>query len=252
MNFIKFVRIFLLILIIIGIGLLLTQKMWVSKVVDMILGPQVVDQQDYTNPETKLVQDRPYVKYDFIKERENFEFKRTQEYFPPEMADYLEKYIMCTHWSGEDGYDEERGNQIELGIKENCIDFDQAEKNIKDKYESDPIFSIFLTTKQEVENGESGSFVYDDPKKQSIVLNRYFEAMGQYVAEEVSKDMKEYGTADVKEKANLEYLLSVQNGYLLLLIPEINRLHPTTKKAIEDIKNNKEFRVLAGKNTLPL
>jgi hypothetical protein len=37
MNYIKFVRIFLLILIIIGIGLLLTQKMWVPKVVDMIL-----------------------------------------------------------------------------------------------------------------------------------------------------------------------------------------------------------------------
>lgn len=37
MSFIKFIRIFLLVLIIIGIGLLITQKIWVPKVVDMIL-----------------------------------------------------------------------------------------------------------------------------------------------------------------------------------------------------------------------
>lgn len=37
MNFIKFIRIFLLILIIIGIGLLATQKIWVPKLVGIIL-----------------------------------------------------------------------------------------------------------------------------------------------------------------------------------------------------------------------
>lgn len=37
MNFIKFIRIFLLVLIVIGVGLLVTQKMWVPKVVDVIL-----------------------------------------------------------------------------------------------------------------------------------------------------------------------------------------------------------------------
>jgi hypothetical protein len=37
MNFIKFIRIFLLILIIIGLGLLVTQKMWVPKIVDLIV-----------------------------------------------------------------------------------------------------------------------------------------------------------------------------------------------------------------------
>lgn len=37
MSLIKFIRIFLLVLIIIGIGLLVTQKMWVPKVVEMIL-----------------------------------------------------------------------------------------------------------------------------------------------------------------------------------------------------------------------
>lgn len=40
MNFVKFVRIFLLILIVIGIGLLVTQKMWVPRLVDFILQPQ--------------------------------------------------------------------------------------------------------------------------------------------------------------------------------------------------------------------
>ncbi|MSU44973.1 hypothetical protein EXS45_02225 [Candidatus Nomurabacteria bacterium] len=37
MNYIKFIRIFLLVLIFIGIGLLATQKMWVPKVVEIIL-----------------------------------------------------------------------------------------------------------------------------------------------------------------------------------------------------------------------
>lgn len=40
MNYKKFIRIFLLVLIIIGIGLLLTQKMWVPRLVDAIIGPE--------------------------------------------------------------------------------------------------------------------------------------------------------------------------------------------------------------------
>jgi hypothetical protein len=45
MNWIKFVRIFLLVLIIIGIGLLITQKMWVPKVVNMVLKIETKDKQ---------------------------------------------------------------------------------------------------------------------------------------------------------------------------------------------------------------
>jgi len=41
MNFIKFIRIFLLVLIIVGIGLLTTQKIWVPKVVDVILKNEI-------------------------------------------------------------------------------------------------------------------------------------------------------------------------------------------------------------------
>jgi len=37
MKFIQFVRVFLLVLIIIGIGLLLSQNLWVPKVVDFII-----------------------------------------------------------------------------------------------------------------------------------------------------------------------------------------------------------------------
>lgn len=40
MNYKKFIRIFLLILIIIGIGLLFTQKMWVPRLVDVIIGQE--------------------------------------------------------------------------------------------------------------------------------------------------------------------------------------------------------------------
>lgn len=40
MNYKKFIRIFLLILIIIGIGLLFTQKMWVPRLVDVIISQE--------------------------------------------------------------------------------------------------------------------------------------------------------------------------------------------------------------------
>ena len=40
MNYKKFIRIFLLVLIVIGIGLLLTQKMWVPRLVDVIIGQE--------------------------------------------------------------------------------------------------------------------------------------------------------------------------------------------------------------------
>ncbi|OHA79652.1 MAG: hypothetical protein A2675_03125 [Candidatus Yonathbacteria bacterium RIFCSPHIGHO2_01_FULL_51_10] len=45
MSYIKFIRIFLLILIVIGIGLLATQKTWVPKVVDVILKTENNQQQ---------------------------------------------------------------------------------------------------------------------------------------------------------------------------------------------------------------
>src|SRR3989344_2134197 len=45
MSYIQFIRIFLLILIVIGIGLLATQKTWVPKVVDVILKTENNQQQ---------------------------------------------------------------------------------------------------------------------------------------------------------------------------------------------------------------
>jgi hypothetical protein len=60
MNLIKFIRIFLLVLIVIGLGLLATQKMWVPKVVNMILGTKVElsQVQDSTSKEKKLLPDQ--------------------------------------------------------------------------------------------------------------------------------------------------------------------------------------------------
>jgi hypothetical protein len=49
--FIRFIRIFLLVLIVIGLGLIATQKMWVPKVVEIILGPQ----QEFVTPASTVV-----------------------------------------------------------------------------------------------------------------------------------------------------------------------------------------------------
>lgn len=70
MNFIKFVRIFLLILIVIGIGLLLTQKFWVPKVVDRILGmeksePKNSDASIYTGVMVKAKKEQVGSNYRF-------------------------------------------------------------------------------------------------------------------------------------------------------------------------------------------
>lgn len=58
MNYMKFVRIFLLILIVIGLGLLVTQKIWVPKLVVMILNDSNAGQQMLTLYEPTRANDR--------------------------------------------------------------------------------------------------------------------------------------------------------------------------------------------------
>ena len=59
MNFIKLVRIFLLVLIIIGVGLLATQKIWVPKLVEIILKNEKNSSMVYTDNKNNLSEVAP-------------------------------------------------------------------------------------------------------------------------------------------------------------------------------------------------
>src|SRR3989344_5175326 len=105
MSFIKFVRIFLLILIVIGIGLLVTQKMWVPKVVDMILGPEMAVEENTMNPENKTTE--KVENQEIQSQRElycNDEFaENATEGLPNEVKAIMDRINTCSFLAGEVG-----------------------------------------------------------------------------------------------------------------------------------------------------
>lgn len=194
----------------------------------------------------------PYVKYgpeDYL----NFDLvkERLYEYFPKEMADFLNSYALCKHWSGEDAYNEGRVKDISQGIKSSCIDFKVAEQTIEKKFSTDPKLQEMKTTKKEINdniNSLKYSFIWNDPKKESAVLNKYTEITAQHILQTVKEQTQEYDDliksgADAKKIKDsfIQYRLSVQKSYLEGILPEIDRLHPITRKEIEALKGNMIF-----------
>jgi len=196
---------------------------------------------------TEIKDDSPYVQYEFM-ERGEMVYQRLYEYFPEGMADFLDSYRNCQHWGGEEAYNEERANDISQGVASSCIDFELEEKAIEKKYTNDPKLREMKVTKEEIDSGESMnySFVWNDPKKESKVLNKYTEAEAQWILKTVQEQMQEFDVAlknkaDSQKMADIRFRLGVQKSYLNSLIPEIDRLHPITRKEIEALRNNKEF-----------
>lgn len=54
---------------------------------------------------------------------------------PSDVQDIIKRKAGCGHWSGEDGYDEERKKEIESALKElKCAEFEKDLKKIQRKY----------------------------------------------------------------------------------------------------------------------
>ncbi len=194
-----------------------------------------------------LAADRPYTQERFIPWVVMFD-QRLHEYFPMEMANYLDSYRTCQHWGGEEANDPQRRGEIQKGVAASCIDFVAAEKAIEEKYRNDLKFEAMKKMKGELDKGESMrySFLWDDPGKQSLVLNKYTESEAQNILKNVQEQMREFdlleaGKADSVKMTAVRYRLRVQKDNLNAVLPETDRLHPVTRKEIDALRNNKLF-----------
>ena len=199
-----------------------------------------------------LADDLPYKEYKqpiFLGELFNH---RLNEALPPDAAEYVDLYRNCRHWSGEDAYNKERGEQIRKGIEGNCAGLENREKSIHAKYqngtrESEVINSII----KEIEAGVSiPSFVLHDPLRKSVILNEYYEAHAQYVVRSVNQQIPKYeaiaeklrnetvkaqeGTTNDLKMA--KYMLEVQKNYMIDVMKNIDRLHPITREQIKRLE----------------
>jgi archaellum component FlaC len=189
---------------------------------------------------------------------------RLIEVLPIDAVDYVDKYRDCQHWRGEDAYDEQRSKDIDRGIKESCDGLEKKRQMIESKYtqgskEAHTINSII----KEIDEGESlPSFMWNDPKRKSKVLNEYFEATSQNIIRTLQSLIPRYkaavtkvqkfrasDTKDINKEDRLEkeinsvkYLLHVQEKYVTEVLGNIDRLHPITRDQI--VSAEKELRTV--------
>ena len=189
--------------------------------------------------------DRPYKKYEHsIYDGELIEL-RLNEVLPSDAAKYVHDYRYCRHWQGEDAYDKERSETIKRGINESCSELDEKKKYIERKYpEGSTEARIIHSIIKEIDAGESfPSFVWNDPERESRVLNEYYEAKAQSVIRELGtqipkyeaafKKLKDNKSTDNKELETRIWRLKVQQKYLKDVIGNIDRLHPLTRGKIK-------------------
>ncbi|MEI8174887.1 MAG: hypothetical protein WCG28_02980 [bacterium] len=197
------------------------------------------------------VDDRPYIKYT-VKDYFNIDLvkERLYEYFPKDMADFLYYYRECQFIGGEVGSgNPEQEEMLSKLAQSYCIDFKSIEKTIEKKYLNNPKLQDMVKMQNEIDSSNSlnnYSFLWNDPKRESGVLNKYIEAKAQYVLETVKEQMQGFdvlvaNNADSKKLDAAKYGLGVQKSYLDDVLYEIDRLHPITRKEIETLRDNKEF-----------
>ncbi|GAB2880111.1 hypothetical protein GCM10027277_56670 [Pseudoduganella ginsengisoli] len=69
------------------------------------------------------------------------------------MALFIDRYVECNHWGGEEPYDAERRKEILAAVtKLRCLQLDADEKALLKKYMSNPAVSRAIKqTKQQYE-----------------------------------------------------------------------------------------------------
>jgi hypothetical protein len=170
-----------------------------------------------------------------------------KEFFPKDIAQFLDKHRVCVHWSGEVGapMDAERAKRLEQDTK-GCDQLPSTRKQLETKYASNPILSDMRTTIEEIDAGESlkYSFIWKDPQKKSRVLNKFVNAQAEGVLKNVTTLMKDYDAElrkDVPQLGFLPFMLFVQWGYLQEVLREEDRLKPETRSKIDALSKDRLF-----------
>jgi len=161
--------------------------------------------------------------------------ERMNELLPSDAAEYAANYRLCLHWSGEDAYDEARGEEIARGM-ESCNGLEAARDSLLLRYpRGSSVDSTLRWMIAEIDSG-SDAYVWDDPQHRSHVLNRYYEALGQQTPRSVDELIgKKRALSDTSSEATrkmVQYMIKIETGYLAVVIDNIDRLHPVTAEDV--------------------
>lgn len=196
---------------------------------------------------TAFAGEKPFVEYKPMGWNE-FYSARLKEYFPSEISDFIVKYSNCNHWRGEEAYNTERALQIKNGINENCPDIKPIEAALAEKYKGAPKLIELNSLKDEINTKivYDYSFIWNDPKKESVAISKYIEAEAQNVLRTVPLQMKEYDVikktgGDTENIGGIAYRLKGQTKYLQKVLKEKERLHPITLRKILQLSKDEDF-----------
>jgi hypothetical protein len=161
---------------------------------------------------------------------------RLREILPPDAATYAENYQYCLHWSGEEAYDEARGEEIARGIEESCTGLEAARDSLRLRYPSGSTVDSALRRVIAQIDSNSYDYVWDDPHYKSIVLNRYYEAWGQHTPRRIDELIAQrHALSDTASEASrqmVKFMSTVETRYLTEIMGNIGRLHPETAKEV--------------------
>ena len=134
MNFIKFVRIFLLILIVTGVGLLVTQKIWVPKLVDRIV---MSENNNITTINASTSTKQENTKKTYCTDEE-FSKNITQG-LPNDVKPMVDRIIICNYLGGEVGdQSPERTDDLNRSMEDyKCATYEKDQQDLMDKYIGD-------------------------------------------------------------------------------------------------------------------
>jgi len=160
---------------------------------------------------------------------------RMSELLPSDAADYAANYRLCEHWSGEDAYSEERGEEIARGM-ETCNGLEATRDSLLSKYpRGSSVDSTLRWMIAEIDSG-SDAYVWDDPHHRSNVLNRYYESWGQGTSQRVDELIAQRralsDTTSAATRSMVLFMIKVEAGYLNGLVANIDRLHPLTAEEV--------------------
>ncbi len=190
---------------------------------------------------TILFAERPYKVYETPVYEYQITEPRLKEFFPQDVAEYINQNSNCNHWGGEEPYDEERAKQIEAGVERDCTGLQEKYNSLLSKYSGTPE----VLSRMKAIQDDPDKYIWDDPHHKSKVLNEYFEAEAQSIVRTVKEVLPEHEkivaalnrqeTSELKNKLGpITHRLKVQQEYLSNVMKNFDRLHSITQKQIKE------------------
>jgi hypothetical protein len=65
---------------------------------------------------------------------------------PGDVQHFIARYEDCEHWTGEEPYDADRGNEITAAIEETCRGIDARLRDLKTRYHASPDIAAALAS----------------------------------------------------------------------------------------------------------